>query len=118
MTDKLILPSGEVVEIFKIADRYCCPVCGLSGFDVPPWSDEEGKAYGSWEECPCCGMFFGYTDSAEPESPVGLQAALWREFRLKWLRTVDLNEANVRQLSNIGISRSEAEALFARARTD
>jgi hypothetical protein len=41
-------------------ERYCCPVCGYTELDEPPY-DKRGCA--TFSICPCCNTEFGYEDS-------------------------------------------------------
>jgi hypothetical protein len=55
-----------------------CPVCGYY-LDFAPWNGESA----SDEICPCCGIQFGYDDSAggDPEK----RQLLWRTWRDNWI---------------------------------
>lgn len=55
-----------------------CPVCGLV-LDFEPWT--EGAD--SQEICPCCGVQFGYYDSANSPGEV---IKRWFDLRKKWIQ--------------------------------
>lgn len=87
---------------------FTCPVCGYNRLIKAPWTLEDG---GSGEICPCCGIQFGYTDSAG--GSVIARHELYKDWRREWIangmpwdkgRSVPPPGWNpVEQLKNIGV---------------
>lgn len=66
------------MEWKNLSTGKICPVCGLT-LDFEPWI---GGA-DSQEICPCCGVQFGYYDSANsPEEVI----KRWFDLRQKWIQ--------------------------------
>ena len=63
---------------------FTCPVCGYPGLTELPWNAEGGASY---ENCPSCGIEFGYHD--EPTACGGddlPREELHKKWRQKWIR--------------------------------
>ncbi len=62
---------------------FTCPVCGYPDLKEPPWSSSGGA---SGDNCPCCGIEFGYHDEPDacggPDLP---REEIYRLWRQKWI---------------------------------
>ena len=55
---------------------FHCPACGFRFLNNPPYAENGGASY---DNCPSCGIEFGYHDDA-----LGISFAEWRE---KWIKS-------------------------------
>lgn len=62
-----------------IEPNQICPVCGYA-LDFLPWVEKSAAD----EMCPCCGIQFGYDDSAGGD--VNLRPAMYVRWRENWIR--------------------------------